>query len=74
MKVNVTYHPHEANLIEELCKFEGIEISFCYLDSALYKKYYKGHKPAIIIDDECAVLYGFWQFAEYLMKNGYIRC
>jgi hypothetical protein len=85
MKAYVTYavggrSAQELHLIEELCKFEGIQYLPCYPEAKnengenYFKKYYKGHSPAIILDDGAVVLYGFWKFAEYLLKNGMLRC
>lgn len=85
MTAHVTYafggrSVQELHLIEELCKFEGIQYFLCYPETKTpsgenyFKKYYKGHTPAIIIDDGNVVLYGFWQFVEYLMANGMCRC
>jgi len=82
MKISVTYSTKikdcaELDLIENICKFEGIQCLRIYPEHVDFKKYYKGHKPAIIIDvlvDEPFVLYGFWKFAEYLLTNGLIRC
>ena len=81
MNINVTYTPtpyaQEIDLIERLCKFEGRKFSIINPEHSDFK-YYKGAHPAIIIDimveDKPVVLYGFWQFAEWLMKNGMLRC
>ena len=82
MNINVTYtltpYAQEIDLIERLCKYEGHKFSIIDPEHIDFKTYYKGGHPAIIIDimveDKPVVLYGFWQFAEWLMKNGMIRC
>lgn len=82
MKISVTYAPtsyaQELDLIERLCKYEGISFTIVYPEHIDFKIYYKGGHPAILIDimveDEPVVLYGFWQFAEFLLKNGMLRC
>lgn len=85
MNISVIYAPgpyaQEINLIEQLCKYEGHKLSIInpeHSDFKHFKKYYKGGHPAIIIDimveDKPVVLYGFWQFAEWLIKNGMLRC
>lgn len=82
MKVTATFIPdrneQELDLIERVCKYEGYIFSKITPEHIDFKKYYKGGHPAIIIDimveDESVVLYGFWQFVEWLLKNGMIRC
>lgn len=83
MKVYVTYaigpFAQEIDLIERLCEFEGHTFSMIYPENPEFKKYYKGHRPAIVlpdimVNDKPVVLYGFWQFAEWQLKNGMLRC
>lgn len=85
MNVKVTYaanfmqaYVQELDLIERLCEYEGYKFSIINTNHIDFKTYYKGGHPAILIDmmveDQPIVLYGFWQFAEWLLKNGMLRC
>ena len=82
MKVTATFihdrNEQELDLIERLCKYEGYTFSKITSEHIDFKTYYKGCNPAIIIykylDKDPEVLYGFWQFVEWLLKNGMIRC
>lgn len=82
MKVTATFIPdrneQELDLIERVCKYEGYIFSKITPEHIDFKKYYKGGHPAIILDiiveDKPVVLYGFWQFAGFMLKNGMIRC
>jgi len=82
MKISVTYartnYAQEFDLIERLCKYEGHTFAVIYPEHVDFKKYYKGGHPAILVDvlveDQPVVLYGFWEFAEFLLKNGMLRC
>jgi hypothetical protein len=82
MKISVTYalsnYVQEFDLIERLCKYEGHTFAVIYPEHVDFKKYYKGGHPAILVDvlveDQPVVLYGFWEFAEFLLKNGMLRC
>jgi len=72
IKINLIYptsdnYKQELDLIEQLCKFEKIECTRVYPDTELYKQYYKGIYPVVLIHDK--VLYGFWRFAHYLYTN-----
>jgi hypothetical protein len=82
MKVSVTYattnYAQELDLIERLCKYEGYRFSVIFPEHIDFKTYYKGGHPAILVDilveNQPVVLYGFWQFVEFLLKNGMLRC
>lgn len=81
MNIYVTYalsnYVQEFELIERLCKYEGHTIEVIYPEHVDFKKYYKGGHPAILVDilvDEPVLLYGFWQFAEFLLRNRMLRC
>jgi len=80
--IYVTYAPtpyaQEFELIKRLCEYEGYSIAVITPEQPQFKQYYKGGHPAILIyeelDKDPMVLYGFWQFAEFLLKHGMIRC
>lgn len=73
----------EIQLIECLANFEGIPHHRITPTHPFFKTYFKGGRPAVLIygdngylgdnigPDE--VVYGFWQFAMFLNKNGYTR-
>lgn len=81
-------HKQEIDLIKGVCDLEGLQI-FDYskrtdlVKKHLVKEYYKGGNPAIVISKDFidvetnfppTVVYGFWMFIDYLLKNGCIRC
>ena len=78
MKVIVTYtttmrFQNELDLIEGACKMEGIECFRAYYGSPIFNKYYKGGRPAVVINDEETVVYGFWKFCAYMLEKGTFR-
>ena len=81
-KIYVTYAPssyaQEFDLIERLCNYEGYSVDLIPPNHSDFKRYYKGAHPAILIyeelDKDPTVLYGFWQFAGFMLKHGMIRC
>ena len=74
----LTPYAQEFDLIERLCKYEGYTMCVIHPEKPEFKKYYKGGHPAILIYDESdkdpTVLYGFWQFAKFILKRGMLRC
>jgi hypothetical protein len=68
----------EIELITLLAQFEGYKINPVYPENDLFKKYYKGHHPAVLIfeemDKDPTVVYGFWGFAWFFQNNGLVRC
>jgi phosphoribosylanthranilate isomerase len=73
---------NEIQLIKSLCKFEGIQLHEND-DIEYIKKYYKGGRPAIVIKTDFidvessslpTVVFGFWQFVDYLRSSGCIQC
>ncbi len=66
----------EIDLIRTLCQFEGIQYTVDMSLSDDVKKYYKGSSPAIVFMDESnkeVIIYGFWNFVNWVIKNGYRR-
>lgn len=76
----VSKYVEEIEIIKRLCNYEGVNHYMLYRDNPLWKKYYKGANPVILVypfaeqTDNFQVLYGFWQLAEFLLKTGKIRC
>lgn len=67
----------QVELIEHLLEFEGYSFERILPSHPLFKEYYKGNNPVIILlspGEKDVILYGFWQVAEYFLKNGIIRC
>jgi hypothetical protein len=68
----------EIHLIEELAKFEGIELRFLFAHHELFLKYFKGNRPVVLVynegDDDPIILKGFWGFVKFIQNEGLIRC
>ena len=70
----------ETQLIDNVCKFEGYSVHLINpaRDSQLFKKYYKGGRPAVLVynevDKDPDVFYGFWDFAKFLLTKTCLRC
>lgn len=78
MKILLTYPTRvtlqrELDLIESVCKLEGIECCIAFPHSPEFKKYYKGGRPVVIVNDGEEICNGFWEFAGYILKKGTIR-
>lgn len=79
-------YEEQNELIIKICRFQGEHIHVASLaDENLkpyFKKYFKGNNPAIVFSNDFLdtnpknvnVVYGFWNFVEYFMKNKMIRC
>ena len=87
MKIYIlSFHPRfdeEVKIIEHLLEYEGHNFDRVEnLKVPEFRKYYKGNGPMILLytgyndipSPPDKQILGFWNLAEYFMKNGLIRC